>query len=434
VALLLTGTLVAATAPAAAAHDTEIRVSTGTSPVTDSKGVQWDADRSFSGGLRWEIDPTVAIAGTHDDALYRSEHYAMSGFHQPVPAGTYDVTLRMAEIYWDAPGKRIFDVAAEGATVLTDVDIFAAVGKNAAFDKTFRLAVDDGALDLAFDSKVNYAKVSAIAITRSESGPAPGPSPTKPGSGNTGVPPGVHLTPHYGNLVASTPGATYDGLDIHGFVDIAAPDVTIRRSVIRGGVAPSYNIGLVTNTKATNFVLEDSELVPANPSVWIDGVKGSNYTLRRVDVHGTVDGAKIFGDNVRIEHSWLHDHRDFPSDPYQGGGPTHNDGVQVLGGSNIRLVGNTITGASNAALQVTQDYSVTEDLTFQQNWVDDGVCSVNLAHKPRSSMGGITVSDNRFGRGSRDDCAILATYATSLSADGNVWDDDDQPVTVRRSG
>src|SRR5690242_11944876 len=55
----------------------------------------------------------------------------------------------------------------------------------------------------------------------------------RPGPGNTGVPAGTTLTRHDGNLVITKAGAVYDRLDIHGFVIVKAPDVTIRRSVIR---------------------------------------------------------------------------------------------------------------------------------------------------------------------------------------------------------
>ena len=262
------------------------------------------------------------------------------------------------------------------------------------------------------------------------------PGVVKPGPGNTGVPAGTKLTKRYGNLTITKAGARYDALDVHGFVKIQAPNVKITRSIIRGGKATG-TLGLIVNTSSlgTNFVLEDSELVPEYPSAWLDGIKGSNYTLRRVNAHGTVDLAKVYGNNVRIESSWLHDARYYTSDPNQNGGPTHNDGVQVLGGKNIVILGNTITGANNAALQVTQDYSATSGLYFEKNWADGGGCTVNLAHKKLASMTGMTVNGNRFGRATRIvDCSVLSSKMTTLVANGNVWADNGQPVRIRRNG
>jgi hypothetical protein len=212
--------------------------------------------------------------------------------------------------------------------------------------------------------------------------------------------------------------------------------VTIRRSIVRGGQT-TRNTGLVmvTDANARNFVLDESELVPEFPSVHLNAIKGWNYTMRRVDAHGTVDIAEIYGDNVRIESSWLHGNTPYPNDPNQHGGPSHDDGVQVQGGHHITIVGNTITGASNAALMITQNVSDVSDLTFSGNWVDGGACSVNANALPLPSMSGLTVSGNRFGRGTRiPDCSVLSSRTTQLVAEGNVWDDTGAAVRIRRNG
>lgn len=242
------------------------------------------------------------------------------------------------------------------------------------------------------------------------------------------------LKQHNGDLVITTAGATYDALDIHGFVSIKAPNVTIKRSIIRGGVATSGNVGIVTDTNSagTGFVLQDSEIVPEHPSVYIDGIKGWNYTLNRVDIHGTVDTAKVYGDNATIEHSWLHDTVYYEHDPNQGGGHTHNDGVQVLSGINTHIVDNTITGSYNSALQVTQGHGVVDKLWFNGNWADGGGCTVNINNTPLPSMSDIAVTDNRFGHDTRvPNCPIITTRQTQLTAAGNVFDDTGQAVQVR---
>jgi hypothetical protein len=167
--------------------------------------------------------------------------------------------------------------------------------------------------------------------------------------------------------------------------------------------------------------------------MWIDSVKGANFTLRRVNAHGTVDLVKVFGDHVRIEGSWLHDAQWYANSPGQPDG-THNDGVQVLEGSDIAITGNTISGVSNAALMVTQDVGPVTGLRFEGNWVDGGACSVNLNPKPWPSMSGLVVSGNRFGRNTRiPDCSIIFPQATTtVVTAGNVWDDNGTPVRLRR--
>jgi hypothetical protein len=253
-----------------------------------------------------------------------------------------------------------------------------------------------------------------------------------PGPDNTGVPRGTVLTPYIGDLVVRESGAVYDSLDIHGFVRIKARNVTIRRSIVRGGPA-SVSTGLVkvTDPGATGFLLEDSELVPSHPSVYVDGIHGSHFTLRRVEARGAVDLVKVFGDQVLVERSWLHGARDFPADPSQSGGPTHNDGVQVLAGRDIALLENTISGASNAAVQVTQDVGAVTGVRLERNWLDGGGCTVNLARKPLSSMGSVLVEGNVFGSSARHPgCHLLASRGTALTATGNRTATD-APVTVQ---
>ena len=71
----------------------------------------------------------------------------------------------MAEIYWNAAGKRVFDVKAENKVVLDNFDIFSAAGgKNVAHDETFRSRSPTATSTSTSSAVVDNAKVSAIAI------------------------------------------------------------------------------------------------------------------------------------------------------------------------------------------------------------------------------------------------------------------------------
>jgi hypothetical protein len=120
----------------------------------------------------------------------------------------------------------------------------------------------------------------------------------------------------------------------------------------------SGDIGLVQNVSnsATDFLIEDSELVPSNPSVQIDGIRGWNYTALRVNIHGTTDGIKMYGPNAALEDSYIHGLVTYAHDPDQGGNQSHNDAVQVLSGTNLLVTGNTIVGGkSMGAMTVEQE-------------------------------------------------------------------------------
>jgi hypothetical protein len=264
--------------------------------------------------------------------------------------------------------------------------------------------------------------------------PPPPPPGGKPGAANTGVPTGTHLTQHVGDITVTVAGTHIDAMDLHGFLTIKAANVTVTRSIIRGGVATSGNVGLVTDTDArgTGFKVSDSTFVPVHPSVYIDGIKGWNYTLTRVEIYGTVDTAKVYGNNTTIQNSWLHGTVYYAHDPNQGGEHTHNDGVQVLSGTNIRIINNTITGAYNAAIQVTQGHGAVSNLWFNGNWADGGGCSVNVNNSPMGTMQSVSVNSNRFGHATRNaNCPIIVTHAISLTATHNVYDDTGAVAAVR---
>ena len=259
------------------------------------------------------------------------------------------------------------------------------------------------------------------------------PTSSQPGPDNTGVPAGTLLRPHYGNLTLDKPG-TYTNLDIHGFVYVTAPNVTLQNSIIRGGVATG-DTALVTDVtgQGTNFVLRNSELVPEHPSVFIDGIAGWDYTAVGLNIHGTVDGAKIFGNNTSIRDSWIHDLVYYASDPNQNATGSHNDAVQILGGANLSLVHNTLEGGGNSAVQVTQSHGTVSNFSLRDNWLSRGACTVNLQDAPLSSMDGISIDHNRFAPDSRYNCAIIAFAGVSYDNRDNTWSNGTAPIaTVRR--
>ena len=137
VATVASGLTTAGLTAANAADAPTLRVSTQRASYTDTSGNVWSADSGFEGGWQNANVTTAPIAGTTDAKLYQSEHYGMKGWSAKVPNGTYDVTLKTAETYWTQKGARVFSVTAEGRSVVSNLDIFAEVGKNRALDKKF---------------------------------------------------------------------------------------------------------------------------------------------------------------------------------------------------------------------------------------------------------------------------------------------------------
>lgn len=260
---------------------------------------------------------------------------------------------------------------------------------------------------------------------------APRSCNSKPDATCTGVPAGTALTVVNGDLTVSADGAIVDAKDVRGLLIIQASNVTVRNSIIRGRTV-STNGAYITIKSGSNIRIEDSEIAPITPSVYLDGIWGQNFSATRLHIRGGVDGMKI-SDNSRIESSFIYNMNYFASDPNQGGGETHNDGIQILEGQNIQITGNNIplTSAANAAIQITQDYGVVSSVAITGNWFDGGGCTVNIAHKVMSALSGVTLQNNRFGRNSYWNCPILLSTKATVGLANNVWEDNGQAVPVQ---
>jgi hypothetical protein len=248
----------------------------------------------------------------------------------------------------------------------------------------------------------------------------------RPDAANTGVVAGTPLTVVVGNQTFSTSGEVITGKDFHGYVTVTGSNITFKNCIFRGGT-PSGNNALLNTQAGTDTVVEDSEVVPLQPGPTIDGVWTANTKLYRVNIHGTVDGMKA-GNNTLVQDSYIHDMSWFASDPNQGGGPTHNDGVQAFDGvSGVTLRHNMIdmstTKNPNAALQDSASNTTVDD-----NWLDGGGCTLNFADRGHS-LAGLVVTNNRFGRNSYYQCPILLSNLLSLAMNsGNVWVDTGTPI------
>ena len=257
----------------------------------------------------------------------------------------------------------------------------------------------------------------------------------------TGEPPGEVATEapaapraiFHGDLVLTTPGEVIDGLDIRGFVRVEAPNVTISNSVIRGRATEGDAILLYAGTgRSPGLRVIDTEFAPSHHTHRTHGVYGADFTLTRLDIHHVVDGVHIFGDNVTIEHSHLHSHLHFESDPSHDGGPSHDDGIQVQQGRNIRIIGNVLSGAHNAAIQITQDRGPVAHVQIRDNTLSGGGCSINVAEKGAGPIAGLVITGNEFGE-SRHACPMLIPPTTQAELADNRADGHDTVRVDRRA-
>ncbi|GEM_PF-393610 len=247
----------------------------------------------------------------------------------------------------------------------------------------------------------------------------------QPGPTNTGARQSVFSKVHEGNLVISTDGTVIDGWDIRGYVNVKAKNVVIRNSIIRGSVPAQRNDLVRVQGDDYSVTIEDSTLRPSELSPNVDGVKGWNFTLRRVDISDVVDPVHIHGDNVTVVDSWLHDNSHYDNDPNWSGGPSHDDTIQIQGGANITIHHNTLEDSYSAALMITQATAAVTGIRITDNWIDNGGCSINIAdNATRGALAGAVITGNTFGRGQTyKNCAIRVPTAWTLDVAGNAYVD-----------
>ena len=178
-----------------------ILINCGGLTYRDSGGQLWSADMDFVGGSTFST--THSITGTLDPTLYQTERYAPTlTYNIPVVNNTYTVTLYFAEIWFNAPGDRVFNVSIEGQTVLQNFDIWAVAGEYAAVQRTFVVTVTDGVLNIVATASANNAKFSAIQVVPGSAAPTPTPTPT-PTPSSTATPTATATT-----TVTPTPTST----------------------------------------------------------------------------------------------------------------------------------------------------------------------------------------------------------------------------------
>ncbi|HVZ81885.1 MAG TPA: GH116 family glycosyl hydrolase [bacterium] len=150
-----------------------------------SGGITWVADQAYSAGGWGSVSGTAAasitsaISGTSYPGLYQTERYGNPVEYKfTVPNGSYQVVLHFVEQYWNAANSRVFSVAINGNTVLSNLDIYTQVGKFAAYDRTFVVTVGTGLIDIVETASVDNAEIAGIDILDNSVLCSPTPTPT----------------------------------------------------------------------------------------------------------------------------------------------------------------------------------------------------------------------------------------------------------------
>ncbi len=170
-----------ATTQAASSGTEIVAIAAGGPAQSNASGGDYSfvADEDFSGGgdnspVTATINLTQPGANAAPMGVYQ---YGRAGaFTYTIPGltagSTYTVLLHFAETYFSAAGSREFNVAINGTTVLTNLDVYATVGKDAALLETFTATANSsGQIVIAFTlGAANQPLVMGIEIRSASSG------------------------------------------------------------------------------------------------------------------------------------------------------------------------------------------------------------------------------------------------------------------------
>ncbi len=139
-------------------------INIGGGDVTAVDGTFFSAERFVTGGALAETDK---IKGSQNPGLFRECRTGDVAIDLPLPSGTYDLTFYFSEPDEIGGRERLFDVLAEGETVIDDLDVMAFRDGKIRSGLTITtpdVTVDDGELTVRFDASVNEPVICALLV------------------------------------------------------------------------------------------------------------------------------------------------------------------------------------------------------------------------------------------------------------------------------
>lgn len=274
----------------------------------------------------------------------------------------------------------------------------------------------------------------------------------KPGPTTTGPRPGEVLTRYDGDYVIDQPNQAVHNLDIYGRIVVKSTgtNATVRNCIVRGpGGLSAWSSGftaVITGSSSSlkGLLVEDSRLdLTGRENPFVDGIRESDATLRRVEITRTCDGASCVSKvgNVVYEGCWIHNgayiewSKGTPGWPTQSDARTHCDAVQLQRGTGYIFTGCALGGSrkpgpyhlspytsvdaamvayknsggdyENSCVFAKQEVSAlpTDHLgtaLFDGCWFEGGAASVNLSYSNSNPLAGLTFLNCHFERSTWD--------------------------------
>jgi N-acetylneuraminic acid mutarotase/regulation of enolase protein 1 (concanavalin A-like superfamily) len=343
-----------------------IRIDAGGPGYTDTAGNYWTADEYSSGGA--VTDVPYAVNATNDAPLYYSRRWGSFSYNIPVASGPCTLNLYFSESRDDGAGERLFNVSAEGTTLLSRFDAFATVGYQTAMTESFNLTVQGGVLNVAFAAVRDVAMVSAIEVIPGAVNAAPPPVPlTDTDIGAVG---------RAGSLGADSSGDYWvsgGGADIWNTVD--AFNFAYQPLVGDGTIVARVSSQQNTNVWAKSGIMIRESLNPDSRFAMLVLTPGNGVSFQsRAITHNNA----TFSTTAGSAGVWLELVR--TGSTIQGYISTDGNSWAAFGSVSIPMVDNVyaglcVTAHNNSAISAAtfSDVAITADGTDSSVWSDGAV-------------------------------------------------------------
>lgn len=229
-----------------------------------------------------------------------------------------------------------------------------------------------------------------------------------PNASNTGVVPGMTLSRYVGVLRVTTDNAIISDLEVVGSIIIEAKNVTLKN--IRLISATWHALWVMDN--AVGFTLMDSEI--DGGGLTDNGILGFG-TILRCNIHDVENGLSIWGPSV-VRGNFIHDLRTINEpDP-------HFDGIQISGGHNIDIIGNTVINENSqtAAIMMGNTFAGLSNIRIDGNRLVGGGYTIYLDGRKGGGPvddASISITNNQIGSGYYGEMAL---YDQQPVLSGNV--------------
>lgn len=153
----------------------------------------YEADREYtaangSGSIGGQVSAlpgifSTVIEGSDKSNLFSTARTAPAEYRFDLPNGDYALTLHFAELLESGPGLRQFTVFAEGAPVISNLDVYALVGKFYALTYRYAVKVTDGQLNVTFSGEGKPPLIAGIGVAAVQRDSVPPPVPVMTAAG-----------------------------------------------------------------------------------------------------------------------------------------------------------------------------------------------------------------------------------------------------------